>query len=56
MANKKKQEEEEIARLRKQTVHKAQPIPKYKLVLPGIQKRPLTDPITPLSFKRRRRV
>ncbi|XP_076235738.1 uncharacterized protein LOC143180092 [Calliopsis andreniformis] len=55
IAAKKKQEEEEIARLRKQTVHKPQPIPKYKLRLPKIEKRPLTEPMTPLSFKRRRR-
>ncbi|OAD58698.1 Targeting protein for Xklp2 [Eufriesea mexicana] len=56
IAARKKQEEEEIAKLRKQTVHKAQPIRKYKMDLPPIEKRPLTDPISPMLLKRRRRV
>ncbi|KAF3420038.1 hypothetical protein E2986_05128 [Frieseomelitta varia] len=54
IAAKKKQEEEEIALLRKKTVHKAQPIPKYKSSLPKVEKRPLTDPVSPLVMKRRR--
>ncbi|XP_076177119.1 uncharacterized protein LOC143151656 [Ptiloglossa arizonensis] len=54
IAAKKKQEEKEIACLRKQMIHKAQPIRKYKLGLPTIQKRPLTDPIEPVLLKRRR--
>ena len=51
----KKQEEKEIARLRKQTVHKANPIRKYKMSVPRTDKRPLTDPMSPLASKRRRR-
>lgn len=51
----KKQEEKELIRLRKQTVHKANPIRKYKTV-PRTEKRPLTEPMSPLSSKRRRRV
>lgn len=43
-----------MARLRKQTVHKAQPIRKYKGGLPQIQKRPLTEPLSPKLLKRRR--
>ncbi|XP_043520373.1 targeting protein for Xklp2-like [Frieseomelitta varia] len=54
IAAKKKQEEEEISLLRKRTVHKAQPIPKYKSNLPKVEKRPLTDPVSPLVMKRRR--
>ncbi|XP_054000320.1 targeting protein for Xklp2-like [Hylaeus anthracinus] len=54
MAAKKKQEEVELAQLRRQIVHKAQPIRKYKSSLPQIQKRPLTDPISPRLLKRRR--
>ena len=50
----KKQEEKEIALLRKQTVHKANPIRKYKMCVPRTEKRPLTDPMSPLSSKRRR--
>lgn len=56
IAAKKKQEEEEIAQLRKQIVHKAQPIRRYKIELPKVEKRPLTDPISPILLKRRRRV
>ncbi|XP_060817184.1 targeting protein for Xklp2-like [Bombus pascuorum] len=56
IAAKKKQEEEEIALLRKQMVHKAQPIHKYKIGLPKINKRPLTDPVSPIVLKRRRRI
>ncbi|XP_034174074.2 uncharacterized protein LOC117601454 [Osmia lignaria lignaria] len=52
----KKQEEEERLYLRKQTVHKPQPIRKYKLGLPNVAKRPLTDPVTPILLKRRRTV
>lgn len=55
IAAKKKQEQEELMRLRKQMVHKAQPIRNYKLGLPPIEKRPLTDPVSPISLKRRRR-
>lgn len=51
---KKKQEEEETALLRKQTIIKAQPIRKYKLGLPKVQKRSLTNPQTPMTLKRRR--
>ncbi|XP_076620350.1 uncharacterized protein LOC143341349 [Colletes latitarsis] len=51
---KEKREKEEIAQLRKQMTHKAQPIRKYKLGLPQIQKRPLTEPISPKMLKRRR--
>nr|XP_033338012.1 uncharacterized protein LOC117227120 [Megalopta genalis]XP_033338021.1 uncharacterized protein LOC117227120 [Megalopta genalis]XP_033338030.1 uncharacterized protein LOC117227120 [Megalopta genalis]XP_033338032.1 uncharacterized protein LOC117227120 [Megalopta genalis]XP_033338041.1 uncharacterized protein LOC117227120 [Megalopta genalis] len=54
LAANKIQEEREIALLRKQTVHKAQPVPKYKLNLPKVPKRPLTDAISPLTLKRRR--
>ncbi|XP_078047898.1 uncharacterized protein LOC144475666 [Augochlora pura] len=54
LAAKKIQEAKEIALLRKQTVHKAQPVPKYKLNLPKVPKRPLTDTTTPLTLKRRR--
>ncbi|KAK9305247.1 hypothetical protein QLX08_003679 [Tetragonisca angustula] len=54
IAAKKKQEEEEIAMLRKKIVHKARPIPKYKSSLPKVEKRPLTDPVTPQVMKRRR--
>ncbi|XP_076548892.1 uncharacterized protein LOC117600089 [Osmia lignaria lignaria] len=54
IAAKKKQEEEERLYLRKQTVHKPQPIRKYKLGLPNVAKRPLTDPVSPISLKRRR--
>ena len=50
---KKKKEKEEVARLRKQTVHKAQPVPKYKMCAPRAEKRPLTDHISPKSLKRR---
>ncbi|XP_015428983.1 PREDICTED: targeting protein for Xklp2-B-like [Dufourea novaeangliae] len=50
---KQKEQEKEIAILRKQTVHKAQPIRKYKTGLPEIQKRPLTDPKSPISKRRR---
>ncbi|XP_068971287.1 uncharacterized protein [Bombus flavifrons] len=56
IAAKKKQEEEEIALLRRQMVHKAQPIHKYKIGLPRINKRPLTDPVSPIVLKRRRRI
>ncbi|CAK9804207.1 Targeting protein for Xklp2 [Anthophora quadrimaculata] len=56
IAAKKKQEEKENKLLRMKTVHKAQPIRKYKTDLPKIQKRPLTDPTSPLTLKRRRRV
>ncbi|XP_050480963.1 targeting protein for Xklp2-like [Bombus huntii] len=56
IAAKKKQEEEEIALLRRQMVHKAQPIHKYKIGLPQIKKRPLTDPVSPIVLKRRRRI
>ncbi|XP_076678934.1 targeting protein for Xklp2 homolog [Andrena cerasifolii] len=49
----KKREEKEIARLRKQTVHKAQPIRMYKMCVSKTGKRPLTDPMSPPSFKRR---
>ena len=54
IAAKKKQEEEERLYLRKQTVHKSQPIRKYKLGLPNVAKRPLTDPVSPIPLKRRR--
>nr|XP_012135073.1 PREDICTED: targeting protein for Xklp2-like [Megachile rotundata] len=54
IAAKKKQEKEELLLLRKQLVHKAQPIRNYKLNLPPIEKRPLTDPVSPLTLKRRR--
>ena len=37
-------------------VHKAQPIHKYKIGLPKINKRPLTDPVSPIVLKRRRRI
>ncbi|XP_043261884.1 targeting protein for Xklp2-like [Colletes gigas] len=47
-------EKEEIAQLRKQMTHKAQPVRKYKLGLPQIQKRPLTEPVSPRMLKRRR--
>ncbi|CAK9819004.1 hypothetical protein ANTPLA_LOCUS10029 [Anthophora plagiata] len=56
MAAKKKREEEENKLLRMKTVHKAQPVRKYKTDLPKIQKRPLTDPTSPMTLKRRRRV
>ncbi|KAK1135991.1 hypothetical protein K0M31_000560 [Melipona bicolor] len=56
IAAKKKQEEEEIALLRKKTVHKAQPIRKYIMSLPKVDKRPLTDPVSPILMKRRRRI
>ncbi|XP_076641588.1 uncharacterized protein LOC143352732 [Halictus rubicundus] len=52
LAAKQKHEEAEIALLRKKMVHKAQPVPKYKLGLPKVQKRPLTDPQTPTTLKR----
>ncbi|KAK2589018.1 hypothetical protein KPH14_001861 [Odynerus spinipes] len=50
----KKREKEEIIRLRKEIVHKAQPIRKYKSSLPHVEKRPLTEPLTPFNHKRRR--
>ncbi|XP_026668917.1 targeting protein for Xklp2-like isoform X2 [Ceratina calcarata] len=51
-----RQEEDAIARLRKQTVFKAQPMPKYKMTLPKVKKRPLTDPASPVTLKRRRKL
>ncbi|XP_015124155.1 targeting protein for Xklp2 [Diachasma alloeum] len=47
-------EQEEYARLRKQTVFKARPVPNFKNVLPPVQKRPLTEPMMPIFVKRRR--
>ncbi|XP_023329388.1 targeting protein for Xklp2 [Eurytemora carolleeae] len=44
---KKREEEEEIARLRKQAVHKAQPIRGYKPVEIRPSDRPLTLPVSP---------
>lgn len=52
---KQREMEEEVARLRKETVHKAQPVPKY--IPPNIEKSkaPLTMPRSPeLSYKRAR--
>ncbi|XP_031834944.1 uncharacterized protein LOC116428044 isoform X2 [Nomia melanderi] len=54
MAAKKMEEEKQIALLRKQIVHKAQPIRKYRMGLPEVTKRPLTNPVSPLTLKRRR--
>lgn len=48
---KKQKEEEEIQRMRKETVHKAQPAPKYKeKALPKFV--PLTSPMSPRFSKR----
>ncbi|XP_063981106.1 targeting protein for Xklp2-like [Diachasmimorpha longicaudata] len=47
-------EEEEYARLRKQTLFKARPVPQFKNILPPAQKRPLTEPMMPIFVKRRR--
>lgn len=52
----KKLEKKEMTRLRKQTVHNAQPIPKYISCLRQIDKRPLTEPLSPFNHKRRRRI
>lgn len=52
---KKQKEEEEILRMRKETVHKAQPVPKYKeKAEPKIQNVPLTSPMSPRFSKRTR--
>ncbi|CAL7936451.1 unnamed protein product [Xylocopa violacea] len=56
IAAKKRQEQKEILELRKRITFKAKPIPKYKPDLPQVKKRPLTEPISPISLKRRRRV
>lgn len=57
-AIKKKQEADAIAQLRKQTVFKAQPVPpqKNKVTLPKVGKRPLTDTVSPITVKRRRKI
>ena len=44
---KKQEEEEEIARLRKDVVHKAQPIKKFKPVVVKQGTQPVTIPMTP---------
>lgn len=54
-AARKKREEEEILKMRKAMVHKAQPIKKFKCVTNPVVKRPLTEPITPIVIKRQRR-
>ncbi|XP_043279427.1 uncharacterized protein mei-38 [Venturia canescens] len=54
-AERKKREEEEIAKLRRGLVHKAQPIRKYKIVVPRMTKRVLADPTIPFQCKRPRK-
>ncbi|XP_076760919.1 uncharacterized protein LOC143429273 [Xylocopa sonorina] len=56
IAAKKKQEQKEILELRQRITFKAKPIRKYKPDLPRVEKRPLTDPISPITLKRRRRI
>lgn len=56
IAAKKKQEEEELLILRKQLCFKAQPIRKYKTDFMRVEKRPLTDPVSPITLKRRRKL
>lgn len=53
---KKRKEEEEIMRMRKETVHKAQPVPKFtkERVLPIVPGLPLTSPMSPRFSKRTR--
>ncbi|XP_046428545.1 targeting protein for Xklp2 homolog isoform X1 [Neodiprion fabricii] len=52
----KKREEEEILKMRKKMVPKAQPIRYFKSVqVAQVAKRPLTEPITPAVIKRQRR-
>lgn len=51
-----KKEKEEIALLRKQVVHKPNPIPKYKYFEPQPSNKPLTDPNTPFCLKRSRKL
>ncbi|XP_046746532.1 targeting protein for Xklp2-like [Diprion similis] len=55
-AARKRREEEEIVKMRKKMVPKAQPIRCFKSVqMAQVAKRPLTDPITPTIIKRQRR-
>ena len=55
-AEREKEEKEAIALLRKQLVHKAQPIHKYKTVVVKPSDKPLTEPASPAwsEIKRRR--
>ncbi|KAK3932182.1 Targeting protein for Xklp2-like protein [Frankliniella fusca] len=55
-AEEEKREKEEIALLRKQVVHKPNPIPKYKHFEPQPSNKPLTDPNTPYCLKRSRKL
>ena len=52
---KERKEKEEIALLRKQVVHKPNPVPKSKPFEPQPSKKPLTDPNTPFCLKRSQR-
>lgn len=55
-AEKEKKEKEEVILMRKQAVHKPNPVPKVKPFEPQPSNKALTDPNTPFCLKRSRKV